>query len=76
LYSKQLKEEENPEEARQEIVAEFSEKFSKPYTPAASGHVDEILIPSETRPRLIATLELLKNKQASSRPKKHGNIPL
>jgi len=76
LYSKQLKEEENPEEARQEIVAEFKEKFSKPYTSAASGHIDEILIPSETRPRLIAALELLKDKQVSTRPKKHGNIPL
>ena len=76
LYSKQLKEEADPEAARQEIVAEFKEKFSKPYTPAASGHVDEILIPSETRSRLIAALELLKNKQVESRPKKHGNIPL
>lgn len=76
LYSKQLKAEQNPEEARQAIVAEFKEKFSKPYTSAASGHIDEILIPSETRPRLIAALELLKDKQVTSRPKKHGNIPL
>ena len=76
LYSKQLKEEANPEEARQEIVEQFKEKFSKPYSSAASGHIDEILVPSETRPRLIAALELLKNKQVTSRPKKHGNIPL
>jgi acetyl-CoA/propionyl-CoA carboxylase carboxyl transferase subunit len=76
LYSKQLKAEADPEAARQEIVAEFKDKFSKPYTPAASGHIDEILIPSETRPRLIAALELLKNKQVTTRPKKHGNMPL
>ncbi|MBS1248845.1 MAG: Propionyl-CoA carboxylase beta chain [Chloroflexi bacterium] len=76
LYAKQLKEEENPEQARQEIVGEFKEKFSKPYTAASSGHIDEILIPSETRPRLIATLELLKDKQVKSPSKKHGNIPL
>lgn len=76
LYAKQLKQEENPEQARQEIVGEFKEKFSKPYTAASSGHIDEILIPSETRPRLIATLELLKDKQVKSPSKKHGNIPL
>lgn len=76
LYSKQLKEVENPEKARQEIVAEFKEKFSKPYAAAASGHVDDILIPSETRPRLIAALELLRDKKVSSPPKKHGNMPL
>lgn len=76
LYSKQIKELEKPEEAERKYIAEFREKFSTPYTPAASGHVDEILIPSETRPRLIASLELLKDKRVESRPKKHGNIPL
>jgi len=76
LYSKQIKQLEKPEEAERKYIAEFKEKFSTPYTPAASGHVDEILIPSETRPRLIASLELLKDKRAESRPKKHGNMPL
>ena len=76
LYSKQLNEEEHPEEVRQELMEQFKEKFSKPYTAAASGHIDEILVPSETRPRLIAALELLKDKKVISRPKKHGNIPL
>jgi acetyl-CoA carboxylase carboxyltransferase component len=76
LYSKQLKTVEDQEKARKEFVTDYQEKFSKPYQAAASGHVDEILIPSETRPRLIAALELLKNKQEQTRPKKHGNIPL
>ncbi len=76
LYSKQLKKVENPEEVRSEFVAEFKEKFGKPYSAAASGHVDEILIPAETRPRLIAALELLKDKKVTTRAKKHGNIPL
>lgn len=76
LYSKQLKMAEDQEKARKEFIADYQEKFSKPYRAAASGHVDEILIPSETRPRLIAALELLKNKQEQTRPKKHGNMPL
>ncbi len=76
LYAKELKGVENPDAARQQFVAEFKEKFSKPYTAAASGHVDDVLVPAETRPRLIAALELLKDKRAQTRPKKHGNIPL
>ena len=76
LYAKKLKELENPEEEKQKILAEFKEKFSKPYHVAASGHVDEVLIPSETRPKLIAALELLRNKKVDSPEKKHGNIPL
>jgi acetyl-CoA/propionyl-CoA carboxylase carboxyl transferase subunit len=78
LYRKQLKEMQDSDarEARARLVAEFQEKFSKPYRVAASGHIDDILIPAETRPRLIAALELLHNKQVTLPPKKHGNIPL
>lgn len=76
LYAKQFKEMDDPEKGRKEIISEFREKFSTPYTTAASGHIDDILIPAETRPTLIAALELLRDKQVSSRPKKHGNIPL
>lgn len=76
LYSNQLKEAEDIESARAKFITEYQDQFSTPYRAAASGHVDEIIIPSETRPRLIAALELLKNKQGESRPKKHGNMPL
>ena len=76
LYSKQLKEAEDPGSARAKFITEYQDQFSTPYRAAASGHVDEIIIPSETRPRLIAALELLKNKQGESRPKKHGNMPV
>jgi acetyl-CoA carboxylase carboxyltransferase component len=76
LYRKQLKTMEDPEAERERLVAEFREKFSRPYAPAASGHIDDILVPAETRPRLIAALELLRDKQVKLPPKKHGNMPL
>lgn len=76
LYAKQLKEMENATEAKDRFVREFQDKFSKPYNVAGSGHVDEILIPSETRPKLISALELLRDKKVESPDKKHGNIPL
>ncbi len=76
LYRKQLKAAEDPETERERLVKEYREKFSTPYTSAAAGYVDNILIPAETRPRLIAALELLRNKQATLPPKKHGNVPL
>ncbi len=76
LYRRELAEVENPQEERARLEEEFRQKFSTPYTAATSGHVDDILIPSETRPRLIAALELLRDKRATLPPKKHGNIPL
>jgi acetyl-CoA carboxylase carboxyltransferase component len=76
LYGKQLKDAENAEVERARLVKEYRDKFSTPYTSAAAGYVDDILIPAETRPRLIAALELLRNKQATLPPKKHGNLPM
>ncbi|MFQ5576304.1 MAG: acyl-CoA carboxylase subunit beta [Anaerolineae bacterium] len=76
LYGKELKIAADPAAERARREAEFREKFSKPYRAAASGHIDDILVPAQTRPRLIAALELLRDKQAALPPKKHGNIPL
>lgn len=76
LYRKQLKDVADPEAEHAKITAEFREKFSTPYTPAASGHIDDILLPSETRPRLIGALELLRDKQVSLPAKKHGIMPV
>ena len=43
---------------------------------AARGYVDDVIKPSDTRPRLIAGLAMLANKRDANPPKKHGNIPL
>ena len=77
LYGKDLKKFAGDVAAeRARLEAEFREKFGKPYYAAASGHVDDIIAPSETRARLIAAIDFLRDKAASSPPKKHGNIPL
>jgi acetyl-CoA carboxylase carboxyltransferase component len=76
LYRKRLAQADDPEGVRARFVAEFREKFGSPYAAAASGHVDDLILPSETRARLIAALNFLRDKQASSLPKKHGSIPL
>jgi len=76
LYRKRLAQVENPEQVRARFVAEFQEQFGSPYAAAASGHVDDVILPSETRAKLIAALDLMRDKQAITLPKKHGNIPL
>lgn len=78
LHGKALKDK-TPEEAkelRNQLVAEYKENFSNPYRAANAGYVDEVILPSETRQRLIATLEMLRGKQSTAPAKKHGNIPL
>ena len=43
---------------------------------AARGYVDDVIKPSETRPRLIRALEVMADKRDTNPPRKHGNIPL
>lgn len=64
------------EEYRQDKVAEFERKFANPYVAAEKGFIDEVIEPSQTRPKLIRALSLLQNKRDANPPKKHGNIPL
>jgi acetyl-CoA carboxylase carboxyltransferase component len=62
------------EQAR--LVADYETEFASPYIAAARGYVDEVIVPSETRPRLIRSLEVLADKRDTNPRKKHGNIPL
>ena len=55
---------------------EYEFKFSNPYRAAERGFIDEIIMPRDTRYKLIQALEMTHNKSQSNPPKKHGNMPL
>ena len=65
----------SPEE-KEEIIKEYEEKFSNPYRAADRGFIDEIIMPRNTRYKLVQALEMAHNKNQSNPPKKHGNMPL
>jgi acetyl-CoA carboxylase carboxyltransferase component len=58
------------------LVTEYESEFSNPYVAAARGYIDEVILPRETRPRLVRALEILADKRDTNPRKKHGNIPL
>jgi propionyl-CoA carboxylase beta chain len=58
------------------LIAAYESEFANPYVAAGRGYVDDVIKPSETRPRLIGALEMLADKRDSNPRKKHGNIPL
>jgi propionyl-CoA carboxylase beta chain len=76
LYRRELAEAEDPEALRAALVKEYRETFANPYVAASWGYLDDVIEPSQTRPRLINALEMLQNKRDENPPKKHGNIPL
>jgi propionyl-CoA carboxylase beta chain len=67
---------EDPVAERKRLVAEYEAEFSNPYIAASRGYIDEVILPRETRPRLIRSLEVLADKRDMNPRKKHGNIPL
>src|SRR5687767_8113020 len=76
LYRRDLNEAKDKEAARRAKITELEEKFANPYVAAERGFIDEVIEPSQTRPKLIRALSVLENKRDTNPPKKHGNIPL
>jgi acetyl-CoA carboxylase carboxyltransferase component len=75
IHRKEITTAEDPKAKRQEKIDEYRNLFSNPYCAASRGYIDDVIIPSETRMRLIEALEIMYNKRQTLPPKKHGNIP-
>ena len=55
---------------------EYIEHFANPYRAAERGYIDEVILPAQTRDKLISAFKMLENKVDKMPRKKHGNIPL
>jgi propionyl-CoA carboxylase beta chain len=76
IFKKEISEAADPAAKLLEKEKEYAEKFANPYRAAARGFVDEVIIPRETRRKLIKAFTMLENKVIHLPRKKHGNIPL
>ncbi|MBM3523602.1 MAG: methylmalonyl-CoA carboxyltransferase [Alphaproteobacteria bacterium] len=76
LYRREIEGAKDVAGARAQKIAEYREKFANPFVAASRGFLDEVITPSQTRPKLIAALASLESKRDKNPPKKHGNIPL
>ncbi len=71
LYRNELKTAE-----RAQLVEDYRKTFANPFKAAELGYIDEVIMPRDTRPRLVSALRALQNKREKNPPRKHGNIPL
>jgi acetyl-CoA carboxylase carboxyltransferase component len=76
IFRKEIEAAPNPEAKEQEKILEYRDLLYNPYIAASRGYVDEVILPRESRPKIIKALELLSTKRETRPPKKHGNIPL
>ena len=76
IHRKKLDASETPDELRKNLVNEYEDIFMNPYVAASRGLIDNVIDPTETRDKIIQSLDMLKNKRDIIPPKKHGSIPL
>jgi propionyl-CoA carboxylase beta chain len=76
LYRNELRDAEDPEARRAELITEYEDTLANPYVAAERGYVDAVIPPHETRSEVVKSLRLLRTKRETLPPKKHGNIPL
>jgi propionyl-CoA carboxylase beta chain len=76
IYKRDIAGSPTPEARRQKLEDDYRARFANPYVAAERGYVDDVIVPHETRPKLIAALETLRTKRVERPKRKHGNIPL
>jgi len=76
IFKREIDAAQDKELAWKEKEKEYSDLFANPYRAAERGFVDEVILPEETRERLIRAFKMLENKVVNNPKKKHGNIPL
>ncbi|MDX5326748.1 MAG: acyl-CoA carboxylase subunit beta [Bacteroidota bacterium] len=76
IFKKEIAQAEDPEAKLKEKEEEYAAEFANPYRAAARGYIDEVILPSQTREKLIKAFKMLENKAVKLPRKKHGNIPL
>lgn len=76
IFRKEIDAADDPEAKEQELVDYYKEQFAHPYKAAARGFIDNVILPEETREKLIKALEIGENKVDSVPKKKHDNLPL
>jgi propionyl-CoA carboxylase beta chain len=76
IYRRDIAASPTPEVRREKLIDDYRSHFANPYAAAERGYLDDVIVPHETRPKLIAALHTLRTKRQSGPRRKHGNIPL
>jgi propionyl-CoA carboxylase beta chain len=65
-----------PDQRRSMLIDDYKARFANPYSAAERGYIDDVIVPHETRPKLVTALATLQTKREPGPKRKHGNIPL
>jgi propionyl-CoA carboxylase beta chain len=76
VFRHELRDAADADARREELIADYTERFANPLTAAERGYIDDVIEPRRTRPVLCEALELTLTKRVAGPKRKHGNIPL
>ena len=76
IYGRELAAADDPEAERTQRIDEYKAHFANRCIAAERGYIDDVIVPHETRARLIEALRMLETKRQLGPRRKHGNIPL
>jgi len=76
IFRRDIAKSPTPDERRNKLISDYKARFANPYSAAERGYIDDVILPHETRPKLIRALETLQTKRVEKPKRKHGNIPL
>ena len=76
IFRRDIQSSPTPEQRREKLIADYKARFANPYSAAERGYIDDVIVPHETRPKLIRALRTLQTKRVEQPKRKHGNIPL
>ena len=76
IYRRELAAAEKPDVLRVQLTKQYRKEAANPYIAASYGYLDDIILPVETRSRIIEALDTLRNKRQKTPARKHGSIPL
>ena len=76
LYRNEINSADDPQAERQKRIDEYKEKYLTPYTAAKAGIIDEVIMPADTRVKIISALSVIREKQFQNPARKHGNSPV
>jgi propionyl-CoA carboxylase beta chain len=76
IHRRDISKSPTPDDRRAKLISDYKARFANPYSAAERGYIDDVIVPHETRPKLIKALETLQTKRVQGPKRKHGNIPL
>ena len=76
IYRRDIARARRPTTRREKLMDDYKARFANPYSAAERGYIDDVIVPHETRPKVITALHTLLTKREPGPKRKHGNIPL